>query len=55
MNSAAHIEALKEKHSALDAAIHQETCRPQPDEDMIQTLKKQKLLLKDEIKRAARQ
>lgn len=54
MNSVAHIEALKEKHEALDAAIHQETLRPQPDEDTIHTLKKQKLLLKDEISRAVR-
>ncbi len=52
MNSAAHIEALKDKHSALEAAIRQETRRPQPDEDAINTLKKQKLLLKDEIQRA---
>ncbi len=54
MNSVAHIEALREKHTALDAAIHQETRRPQPDEDTIHTLKKQKLWLKDEIERAAR-
>ncbi len=54
MNSDAHIEALKEKHSAIDDAIHQETLRPHPDEDMIHTLKKQKLLLKDEMQRAVR-
>jgi len=54
MSTTAHIEALKDKHTALDAAIHQEEIRPHPDDDAINNLKKQKLLLKDEIQRAAR-
>ena len=54
MSSVAHLEALKEKHSALEAAIHQEKIHPYPDEDTITNLKKQKLLLKDEIERAVR-
>ena len=54
MSSAAHVESMKEKHSALEAAIHQEEVHPYPDEDAITNLKKQKLLLKDEIERAVR-
>ncbi|MGE4527846.1 MAG: YdcH family protein [Rhodospirillaceae bacterium] len=54
MSTTAHIEALKEKHSALEAAIHDEELRPHPDDDAISNLKKQKLLVKDEIQRAAR-
>lgn len=54
MKSAAHIDALKDKHSALDAALHEEELRPHPDEDLIATLKKQKLYVKDEIERSVR-
>jgi len=53
MSTEPHIEALKDKHSALDAAIHKEEVRPLPDESTLSTLKKQKLLLKDEILRVA--
>ncbi|TVR84117.1 MAG: DUF465 domain-containing protein [Rhodospirillales bacterium] len=43
------IETLKAKHRALEAAIEQEDARPWPDEVEIHRLKKQKLLIKDEI------
>jgi hypothetical protein len=48
------LEALKQKHSALETAIHQEELHPYPNEDAITNLKKQKLLVKDEIERAVR-
>jgi len=51
MSTETHIESLKGKHVALDNAIHQEVIRPLPDESIISTLKKQKLLLKDTIQR----
>ncbi len=54
MSIDAHLEALKQKHSALDAAIHEEEIRPCPDDDAITNLKKQKLLVKDELERAVR-
>jgi hypothetical protein len=52
MSTDTHVEALKDKHNAIKKAIHQEAVRPYPDENTINTLKKQKLLLKDEIQRA---
>jgi hypothetical protein len=54
MSSEAHLESLKQKHNALETAIHQEELHPYPNEDAISNLKKQKLLVKDEIERAAR-
>ncbi len=44
-----HLEALKEKHHALDLMIEEEMARPAPDETAIQEWKKQKLKLKEEI------
>lgn len=44
-----HLEALKEKHKMLDAQIEEEMARPSPDEMLIQSLKKQKLKVKEEI------
>lgn len=43
------IEALKNRHQALEAAIQEETNRPHPDDYEIASLKKQKLRIKDEI------
>jgi hypothetical protein len=54
MSNDAHLEALKQKHSALEAAIHEEETRPYPHEDAISNLKKQKLLVKEELERAVR-
>lgn len=42
---------LQDKHSKLDTLIGEENHRPSPDLSMLQTLKKQKLLLKEEIER----
>lgn len=43
------IEALKAKHRSLEIAIEEENNRPRPDDMEILKLKKQKLLIKDEI------
>ncbi len=47
----AHYEMLQAKHAKLDTLITDETRRPSPDLAMLQTLKKQKLLLKEELER----
>ncbi len=46
-----HIEALKMKQASLEQAIDQESTRPHPDDDAICSLKKRKLMIKDEIAR----
>ncbi|HUC09681.1 MAG TPA: YdcH family protein [Stellaceae bacterium] len=43
------IEALKERHAALERAIDEENRRPAPNDDVISDLKRQKLRIKDEI------
>ncbi|HEV7996048.1 MAG TPA: YdcH family protein [Stellaceae bacterium] len=43
------IEALREKHAALERAIDEEGRRPLPNDDAISDLKRQKLRIKDEI------
>lgn len=47
----AHLTMLEEKHGKLESLIFEESHRPMPDFSLIQTLKKQKLLLKEEIAR----
>ena len=44
-----HLQALKDKHKALDVRIEEEMSRPAPDEVLIRELKKQKLKIKEEI------
>lgn len=44
-----HIYALQTKHAGIEARIREEMARPVPDTAMIQSLKKQKLRLKEEI------
>lgn len=51
MSLHAHYETIQEKHSKLEARIAAEWVRPSPDLVTIQTLKKQKLLLKEELER----
>ena len=51
MSTVGHIEALKAKHASLEQAISEESLRPHPDDDAICSLKKQKLLIKDQIVR----
>ena len=43
------VSALKVKHQALESAIESERSRPQPDNVEVHSLKKRKLLIKDEI------
>lgn len=47
----AHLDMLQNKHSKLETIIGEENHRPRPDLSLLQTLKKQKLLLKEEIER----
>jgi hypothetical protein len=42
---------LQEKHGKLEAMVAQEMRRPSPDFESIQILKKQKLLIKQELSR----
>lgn len=51
MQTDAHINALSQKHAALDEKIHMEENRPAPDSTILHELKKEKLILKDEIER----
>ena len=51
MSTVDHIEALKAKHASLEHAIDQEIHRPHPDDDALCSLKKRKLLIKDQIAR----
>lgn len=51
MSLVTHMSMLEEKHGKLDQMISDETIRPMPDFSVIQTLKKQKLLLKEELQR----
>lgn len=48
---ASHQTALETKHAGLDRRIAEEHGRPQPDEMLIASLKKQKLRLKEEMGR----
>jgi hypothetical protein len=43
------VEALRERHATVDAAISKENQRPHPDEIRINELKREKLRLKDQI------
>ncbi len=54
MPVAAHLEALKQKHAALDRKIHQEESRPAPNEIGIKRLKLEKLHVKEEMDRLGR-
>jgi hypothetical protein len=49
MSQQDRIEALKQKHAALERAIEEENSRPLPNDDVISDLKRQKLRIKDEI------
>lgn len=50
-----HIEGLKAKHRALETAIEEENNRPRPDDLEITRLKKQKLVIKDELETLSHQ
>ena len=44
-----HVSALQLKHAGLERRIEEELGRPLPDIAVIQTLKKQKLQIKEKI------
>ena len=46
-----HLATLQEKHTKLERMIGDEAHRPLPDFGMVSLLKKQKLLLKEEMER----
>ena len=50
MTQQAHVQALAEKHAALDRIIAQEINRPSPDSLRLAQLKRQKLKLKEQMR-----
>jgi len=46
---ASHHSALQLKHSGLERQIQEELSRPMPDHSVIQSLKKRKLRIKEEL------
>ena len=46
---ASHISALQAKHAGLEAQLRDELSRPAPDDAILQTIKKQKLRIKEEL------
>ena len=46
-----HLDALQSKHAGLEARLRDEMARPAPDAAAVQALKKQKLKIKEEIRR----
>lgn len=49
MASSTHVSALQTKHAGLDAQLREEMNRPAPDTATIQSLKRQKLRIKEEL------
>ena len=43
------MKALKAKHSELENALESEISRPHPDGELVSSIKKQKLRVKDEL------
>ena len=46
-----HVNALQLKHAGIDRQLHEEMIRPMPDGAIIQSLKKRKLRIKEEMQR----
>lgn len=44
-----HVSALQLKHAGLERQLHDELNRPQPDDVLVQELKKRKLRIKEQI------
>ena len=51
MSGEEHLSALEVKHHDLDSKIDDEMHRPAPDQSLLTTLKREKLRIKEEIKR----
>ncbi len=52
MGQDARTDALKAKHAEIEHILIEEERRPFPDFAMVQELKKRKLMVKDELRRA---
>ena len=48
-STAAHLAALRAKHETLEAKLQEEMARPHRDDFRIQSMKKQKLAIKQEL------
>lgn len=55
MALSAHLAELSEKHKLLERKIEEEMARPGSDDIVVRRLKSEKLRLKDEIERLAKQ
>ena len=44
-----HVSALQLRHAGIERKIAEELTRPAPDQSMIQSLKKRKLRIKEEL------
>jgi hypothetical protein len=51
MSLQAHLDALKERHAALELRIADEDQRPRPDAETLTRLKVEKLRVKEEMER----
>lgn len=51
MSQTARLDALKERHAALEARILDEDQRPRPDSETLTRLKIEKLHVKEEMER----
>ena len=51
MSLQARLDALKERHAALEQRIADEDQRPRPDSDALKRLKVEKLRVKEEMER----
>ncbi len=51
MSVQARLDALKERHEALEQRIADEDQRPRPDSDTLKRLKVEKLRVKEEMER----
>lgn len=49
MSLAAHIASLEDRHHKLEVHLQDELHRPMPDFAVIQSIKKQKLAVKEEL------
>lgn len=45
----ARLSALKSQHASLENQLREELGRPLPDDNLVHSLKKQKLRIKDEL------
>lgn len=51
MSVQGHLQSLADKHHRLDEQLASETNRPRPDENTLSRLKKEKLRIKEEMRR----